>query len=230
MLQQEKQFKRDVAQKGSISEILRGTFEATEDGSTALNTGNRQIKRVNILATAVAKNDSGEGRKDAVVDDGTGQIRLRFFDNETMLKNLEVGDFMAIIGRPRHYSGETYIVPEIMKNVNDVKWAEVRRLELQAILINARSAAGSGEAAQKSAAKAEKVMEDELQMDAVSKGKVELYRIIKELDTGRGADISTVANTFTEKSGSGNAEQMIREMMKAGDLFEVLPGRLKVLE
>lgn len=223
MLQQERQFKRDVAQKASVSEILQGTFEAAEDGTTVLSTGRQQIKRTNILATVVAKNDTVEGRKDAVVDDGTGQIRLRFFDNEAMLKKLEVGDFTTIIGRPRQYGGETYIVPEIMKNVNDVKWAEVRKLEIQAIRINAQSTAGSEESA-------EETVEEELQMDAVSKGKVELYRIIKELDTGRGADISAVANRFTEKSGSGNAEQMIREMLKAGDLFEVLPGRLKVLE
>ncbi len=232
---QEKQFRRDIAQKAGINEILRGAFEATEDGTTVLNTGNRQIKRVNILATVVAKNDSTEtaGWKDAVVDDGTGQIRLRFFDNEAMLKKLTVGDFTAIIGRPRHYSGETYVAPEVLKPVNNAKWADVRRLELL-MQANAQNNAGNEKIVGKAAAAGKNV--ESLQdrqfdgQDYVSKGKIELYRIIKELDTGRGADISAVASKFTEKFGGGNAELLIKEMTKAGDLFEVLPGRLKVLE
>ncbi len=231
---QEKQFKREVAQKASINEILRGAFEQAENGTTVLNTGNRQIKRVNILATVVAKSDSpeGEGWKDAVVDDGTGQIRLRFFDNETVLtvlKKLAVGDFAAIIGRPRHYGGETYIVPEVLKPVNNAKWADARRLELL-MQANAQNNAGNEKTVVKAAA-AGKNMED-LQdrhldgQDYVSKEKVEIYRIIKSLDSGRGADTAEVIS----KAGSRDAERLIREMLKLGDLFEALPGRLKVLE
>ncbi|MBI2141275.1 hypothetical protein HYU16_02520 [Candidatus Woesearchaeota archaeon] len=230
---QEKQFKRDAAQKASINEILQGAFELAEDGTTVLNTGNRQIKRVNILATVVAKNESqeGEGWEDAVVDDGTGQIRLRFFDNEAMLKKLAVGDFTAIIGRPRHYGGETYIAPEVLKPANNVKWAEVRKLELL-MQAKAQSYAGNEKTVVKAAGKNREGMQDrDLDgIDYVSKGKIEIYRIIKELDTGRGADISAVAIKFTEKFSGGNAELLISEMTKAGDLFEVLPGRLKVLE
>lgn len=230
---QEKQFRRDIAQKASINEILRGAFEQAEDGTTLLNAGNRQIKRVNILATVVEKNDALEDRKEAVVDDGTGQIRLRFFDNEAVLDKLAVGDFVAIIGKPRHYSGETYIVPEVLKPVNNARWGEVRRLELQ---VNAKRAADNPAGNEKSAkaiTEKNKVALQDIsldEMDAVSKGKIELYRIIKELDTGRGADISGVASKFAEKFSGGNAELLIREMTKAGDLFEVLPGRLKVLE
>ncbi len=230
---QEKQFKRDVAQKISVIKILSGNFEQAEDGATALNANDGLVKRVNLLATIVTKNDAGEGmegQKDAVVDDGTGQIRLRFFDNETMLKRLGVGDFVAIIGRPRRYGVETYIVSEILKTVNDVKWAEVRRLELQ---INAQKGAGNEKLVENRVEKNEKDDRNLLLggwSDTISKAKIELYSLIKELDAGRGADISSVVNKFNNKFNDGNAELLIREMIKSGDLFEVLPGRLKVLE
>ena len=178
----------------------------------------RPVRRVNMLAVVVDK-DSAESQsyKSLVVDDGTAQIRLRLFDTEAPLfEKLEVGDFAAIIGKPRRYGSEVYITPEILKHLNNVKWAEVRRLEVAVQHVKTAPSKNAGKVA---------AMEEELS-DAVGKDKLLVYKIVKALDAGRGADLSEV----TLKSGLGNAESVIREMLKNGDLFEVLPGRLKVLE
>ena len=214
---QEKQFKREAAKKFSAGEILKGEFIETREGAIAMSIAGMPVRRVNMLAVVVDK-DSSQSYKSLVVDDGTAQIRLRLFDTDAPLfEKLEVGDFAIIIGKPRLYGSEVYITPEILKPLNNMKWAEARKLEL--VLQRGRtvaSKANNGEAA---------AAEEEL-TDAVGKDKLQVYKIVKELDTGRGADLSEVAI----KSGLGNAELVIRDMLKNGDLFEVLPGRLKVLE
>ena len=215
---QENQYRREVAQKFSAGEVLKGEFAETGDGALAMSIGGRPVRRVNMLAVVVDK-DSAESQsyKSLVVDDGTAQIRIRFFDTDAPLfEKLEVGDFAIIVGKPRRYGSEVYITPEILKPLNNVKWAEVRKLEL---------ALRQGQTAPSKIAGEVAAVEEELS-DAVGKDKLQVYKIVKELDAGRGADLSEVAL----KSGLGNAESVIREMLKNGDLFEVLPGRLKVLE
>lgn len=215
---QEKQYRREVAQKTSVAEILKGGFMETEDGAATLSVNGRQIKRANILATIVDKADTGGAYKSMVADDGTGQIRLRLFDSESNLfERPAVGDFVMIIGKPRHYGGERYIAPELIKPLHDVKWAEVRKLELRLAMNKQPTTA---------AAIKDKKNENEMDENAASRDKVEVYKIVKELDTGRGADATEVAM----KCGSSNADALIKEMIKAGDLFEVSPGKLKVLE
>lgn len=213
----EKQYRREVARKTRVAEILEGGFVEAEEGSAALNINGWQVKRVNMLATIVDKSEIGGAYKSMVADDGTGQIKLRLFDDaQQLFGKAEVGDFALIIGKPRAYGNEAYIAPELIKALKDVKWAEVRKLELKTQQARAIKADKN------------KANDDKPQppnTDVVSREKVEVYRAVKELDKGRGADVAEVA----AKCGS-NAEALIKEMTKAGDLFEVSPGMLKALE
>lgn len=200
----EQQYKREIARKTMVAELL-----SADDDFNA--------KRVSMLATVVDKDGQEAQHKSIVVDDGSGQLKLRFFDNEQLFEKCELGSFVLVIGKPRRYGAETYVAPEILKTVNNVKWAEVRKLELKIAKLNNPPAAE---------AKNDNVAEDIAEeSNFVSKDKLELYRVIKSLDTGQGADVSEVTAKF-----GNSAESLIREMVKNGDLFEVLPGRLKVLE
>ncbi len=193
---QEKHFKRECARKTSISGIY-GPVE----GEAAT--------RASILATIVGKNEDAT-YKSMLVDDGTGQIQLRFFnDGAGLFEKPQIGDFTLIIGKARSYMNESYIAPEIIRKLDNPKWAEVRRLELQVTHPPKPEAAAKGQS-------------EETLNDVVSREKVGIYRLVKELDSGRGADMADV----TAKAAIGNAETLIKEMLKAGDLFEVLPGKL----
>ena len=215
---QEKQYRREVAQKVSVAEILNSDFAEAEDETAALNANGRQIKRANILATIVDKADTGGAYKSMVADDGTGQVKLRIFDDTAgIFGKAEVGGFALIIGKPRHYGDETYIAPELIRTLKDTRWAEARKLELR--ILQTQQKTGTAETLKEN----EKPQLND--SDIVSKDKVEVYNAIKELDTGRGADVTEIVL----KCGS-NAEALIKEMIRAGDLFEVSPGRLKVLE
>ncbi|MBI2134051.1 hypothetical protein HYU11_05195, partial [Candidatus Woesearchaeota archaeon] len=55
---------------------------------------------------------------------------------------------------------------------------------------------------------------------------IEIRKLIKEIDTGNGADIEDVSR----KSNIAETEGIIRNMLQAGEIFEIRPGKLKVLE
>ena len=58
----------------------------------------------------------------------------------------------------------------------------------------------------------------------LSPERLEILKLVKELDPGRGAIIEVVANGDAEKKA------LVTQMLKEGTLFEVLPGRIKILE
>jgi len=141
-----------------------------------------------------------------VVDDGSGLILVRRFDNQDAPS---VGIPLCVIGRLRD-SGERYIACEVAKAIAPA-WIEVRRLELSkqpAANISKKSIAAP-------------IPES----DAGDEQKVDLLVLIRKLDTGSGALIDDI---ITE-AGAG-AEQQLRTMMSRGDIYELSPGCIKILE
>ena len=49
---------------------------------------------------------------------------------------------------------------------------------------------------------------------------------IKEKDTGEGADLSDVADS----SGVEDAERIIQLLINEGEVFEIKPGKIKILD
>lgn len=213
---QERQYKREVAYKTGIGEILKGEFEPV-DGSLSLISAGRTLKRVSVMATIVDKSPEEDNTPGFTIDDGTGQIRLRLFDDAGALhQKAGLGDFVLVIGRLRGFNNEKYIAPEIIKAVENLKWAEVRKLESRIAGVKNKGAV----MAEKTQAAGETPEEG-----FVSREKVEVYRLVRELDAGPGAELAEVK----ARAGEGS-DKTIAEMLSAGDIFEVLPGRLKVLE
>ena len=54
----------------------------------------------------------------------------------------------------------------------------------------------------------------------------EIYSLIKSLDNGDGVSVDDVIKSSKDKS----AEFIINKLLESGDIFEIKPGRLKVLE
>lgn len=111
-----------VALKTRVAEILRSRV-VREDGDTFfyLPTGTKYM-RANVIGILTALDTE---QQSGMLDDGTGQIRLQFFD---INPNLAVGQLVMCIGRVREF-GEPYLSADIVKPV-DPGWAEVRNLEL----------------------------------------------------------------------------------------------------
>lgn len=208
--QEQKSYQRQVAYKVRISDILSQSFAKDEVSAGYIQLNGISVSRVNAIATVVYKPE--ETRFNAiVVDDGTGRISLRSFENNGMFSKVDVGDTALIIGKIREFNNEKYIMPEILKKINNIEWLSVRKLEL------------IGKGVKDAGIKIwDKDTAGEVRIDVNE----EIYSLIRKLDKGDGVSVEEVIKG-SEKNG---AEIIINRLLENGDIFEVKPGRLKVLE
>lgn len=200
--------KRNVAYKVRISDILNGSFIKNDISAGYIRLGNFNVSRVNIVASFVYKSDQTNSTN-AMIDDGTGRITLRVFENKNIFSKIDIGDFVLVIGRVREFNNERYIIPEIVKKIDDIAWVNARKLELKNIDFENVEVKNKSDVAEASQAISE-----------------EVYLLIKNLDSGDGADFDSVIRN----SKNSDAEQIISRLLENGDVFEVKPGKLKVLE
>ncbi|MBW3000227.1 hypothetical protein KY339_06160 [Candidatus Woesearchaeota archaeon] len=218
MAEKPPQQKRQTAFKARIADLISGEY-VVKDGwePNYILTKGLAISRSNIIGIVVSKSDSEDlNYQSIMLDDGSGRITIRNFEPKNKITDVSVGDIINVIGRPREYGREIYIVPEIVKKIADKKWLEVRKLELQ------KQDSGhkpEDDAKQESPPVEEKVTE----IDDVTQN---LLEAVRQADVGEGADIEEVI----QKSGIENAEKLINRLLMEGDLFEIKPGRIKVLE
>lgn len=200
--------KRQTAYKIKIKDIVDSKYVKTLCMEpNHLITGSKQISRVNILGVVVEKSEISN-YKALAIDDGSGRILARVFDDKIFLNNVEVGDVVNLIGRPREFSSEKYLIIEAIKKT-DKAWAKVRNLELQ-------KNSNDTEKNKTIPDKEEKV---------VLGPKNKIIWMIKEFDKGDGVLIETILSKNVD-----GAEKIIDALLKKGDIFEVKPGKLKVLE
>ncbi|MBI2101598.1 hypothetical protein HYT53_03205 [Candidatus Woesearchaeota archaeon] len=197
--------KRLVARKVRISDILQADFARDDSSAGFIKVGGLNVSRVSMLGAVVHK--SGGAYAGAVIDDGTGKIALRAFENIGVFSKADVGDFVLVIGKIRSFSDEKYVMPEIIRKI-DAAWMNVRKLELKDMHV-------AGENAKAVAHDAEEAPAND-----------EVYSLIKSLDNGDGVSVDDVIKSSKDKS----AEFIINKLLESGDIFEIKPGRLKVLE
>ena len=200
--------KRQTAYKAAIREIISSRYVKTAGMEpNYLEVGPKQVSRVNILGVVVEKSDM-DNHKALTIDDGSGRISARAFDSNTPLDNISIGDAVIVIGRPREFSSEKYVIIESVKKTNPA-WAMVRSIELQKNNDERK--------------KGKAVLDTGENIDLSPKNRIILA--IKELDDGDGVLIESVLS-----KNIGGAEKIIDTLLKEGGIFEVKPGKLKVLE
>ncbi len=213
MESQQKTFqKRQVAYKLRVSDILKGRFAKDELSSGYIKVNELNVSRVNLIGTIVYKPEQQSGFPSVIVDDGTGKIVARSFENSPAFSKIEVGDAVLIIGKIREYNNERYIVPEIMKKLESIEWFNVRKLEL------------------KNFKAAEEEIKEEPVVEAVDE-KIPniadgIYTSIRKLDAGDGVLVDDILKEIPD----AKTEQIINKLLESGDIFEISPGKVKILE
>ena len=127
------QFKRHIAFKLRIGDILSGNPIMNGERFQHLELDGKNIVRVNVIGNIVEKFESpGESKYIFTkIDDGSGQISLKAFgDGIEKLKEFTEGKTVLVIGVLRNFNNETYISPEIIKE-QDSKYLLVRKLEIE---------------------------------------------------------------------------------------------------
>lgn len=207
---QKSEFKRQTAYKCSIGDLNKGVFVKRPGWeSSYLMTDYGDFSRVNIIAVIVGKD---EGM--ITIEDGTGQIVARVFDRTELINDLSVGDLVLLIARPREYNAKIYLTIDLIKKINNKEWITYRKKELSLIKKI------------RDTAKLEvKRDAEEVQSESTINSKERIISLIKELDSGQGADMDEVIRFSKIK----NAEDIIKDFILKGEAFELRPGKIKLM-
>ena len=189
--------------------MLGSIFVKDDSSAGHIKMNGVDVFRVNIIATIVYKDENGNNYSSAVIDDGSGKILLRSFNGAGIFSDVDVSDPVLVIGRVREFNDERYIIPEILKKLDDINWITLRKLELAGHMKNAAADANIKDKGGEVAGASEDV-----------------YLLVKKLDDGSGALIDDVLKA----SNNPDAEGILNKLLENGDVFEVKPGKLKVLE
>lgn len=204
------QYKRNIAYKLRIGDLIIAKPLFDEDKFLFLELGNKKISRVNIIGNIVDKFDSDGEKKYSffTLDDGSGQIKLKTFGEDVeKFKEIQQGQTVVVIGVLRNWNDETYIQPEIIKEMES-KYLLVRKLELE-----------------KERKKNSKPIESKEEIVAI---KDKILNSIKDSENEGGIDSDEIIMKFREIS-SDLINTEIQKLLEEGIIFEPRPGRLRYL-
>lgn len=209
---EEQQFKRHIAYKLRIGDILIGKPVVNEERFSFLEFGDKKIVRINVLGNIVDRYESegGDERRKYVfltLDDGSGQIRLKIFgDDYEKFKDIVQGQTVVVIGVLRNWNNETYISPEIIREM-DPKYLLVRKLEIEKDkTINAKP----------------------VEKEQIVAIKDKILELIKNSEENNGIEIDEITQKFHETSQT-IINQEIQKLLEEGIVFEPRPGKIRWL-
>ncbi|MEK6952890.1 MAG: OB-fold nucleic acid binding domain-containing protein [Nanoarchaeota archaeon] len=127
---------RQVAYKVWISDLISGKFVKEEgewDPNYVIIRNNLKVSRVNIIASVVNKYKNDENSYAYItIDDGSGAVDVRAWREDiTLLGKCEIGDLILLIGRAKEFNENIYVIPELIKKLDNSSWAKVRKIELE---------------------------------------------------------------------------------------------------
>lgn len=205
----DERFKRNIAYKLRINDILVGKPILENERFSFLELGNKRIVRVNIIGNVIDKYDSTGEKKYTflTIDDGSGQIKLKSFgDDATILNNKVQGQTIVVIGVLRFFNNEIYISPEIVKEMPP-EYLLIRKLELE---------------------KEQKSFSAPLQREQIVALKDKILDLIKNSDSEGGVEIEQIILKIRESSPDV-INQEVKRMLEEGIIFEPRPGKLRYL-
>ncbi len=206
---EQEQFKRNIAYKFRIGDILIGKPIIDGDRFSFLELGDKKIIRVNVAGNIIDKFESDGEKKFLILtlDDGSGQIKLKSFgDDVNRFKEVSQGLTVIIIGVLRYWDNEIYISPEIIKE-QDPKYLLVRKLEIEK---------------EKSKDPVQIVKE---QIVAV---KDKILGTIKDAEPEEGIEIDKIIMSLRNISPT-IINQEIQKLLEEGIIFEPRPGKVRYL-
>jgi len=235
---------RQIAKKCTIATILGGNYIKQEGWApNYVNSSIGQISRAHLVGVAVQHISEQE----FLFDDGTGKISVRSFESDFVLP--DIGTLIRLIGKPREYQDQRYLIPEIAKKIDNPLWAKLHQKDTMGqealaptetptetpiapaapSMVEEEVVASEpitvAQAVGEPVQTVEEVVEAPTQQGGQDPNTI-IYTLIKTMDEGSGADYEEVVS----KSNLDNGESIIESLMKEGEVFLIAPGKLKVLE
>lgn len=201
----EKSFKRHVAFKFRVGQILGGEIVNEGERLKFVRINGKEAARVNLVANVIEKyvQDGEKKYASVTVDDATGQIKLKLFgDDIEKLTPLNQGDTLLIVGLLRSWNNEVYLTPEIMRKV-DPKYLLIRKLEV------------------------EKNSPKPIDAAKVAQLKDKILTMVKDAEKDGGIAIEKIIMELKESPDVINGE--IKKLLEDGIAYEPRPGKLRYL-
>ncbi|MEM3373820.1 MAG: hypothetical protein QXE31_01235 [Candidatus Woesearchaeota archaeon] len=185
-----------------IKDVLNSTTVKKENLPSFVLTNYGAFYKIFLMGVIVSLDENG-----FLIDDGSGNILVRFFDKKKDIFNL--GDIVLVIGRVKEFNNDKYITGDIVKKVNRI-WFDLHREILKI------------QAKEKIDLPIEKnVIDEEIKLGPYQK----ILNAIAVLDKGDGVDI----NEIIEFINISNSDEIINTLIEEGEVFEISPGRIKLL-
>jgi len=205
----DEQFKRNIAFKFRIGDLLIGKPIIDGERFSFLELGDKKIVRVNLIGNIVEKYESEGEKKYSVLtlDDGSGQITLRTFGDDTeKFKNINQGQTVLVIGLLRYFNNELYISPEIIRE-QDPKYLLIRKLEIE---------------------KDKSRNSEPVAREQIIAVKDKILGTIKSSEGGGGIEVDKIIMSLRDISPV-IINQEIQKLLEEGIVFEPRPGKVRYL-
>lgn len=201
----ESQYKRNVAYKLRIGQILSGKVVMEGEKLKSLDLNNKQVVRANVIANVTDKYlQEGEKKFGSItLDDGSGQIKVKTFgDDVEKFTPLQQGDTILLVGLLRTWNNEVYLTPEIIRK-KDPSYLLLRKLEVEAD------------------------MPKTIEKTQLTAMKDKILAMVKEAESSGGVDIDKIILELKEHPEIINQE--IKRLLEDGIAYEPRPGKLRYL-
>ena len=236
-----------------IKYILEGRYVPNEGFTSFLVTNfGMPVSRTHVLGTVTNVYETDD-KKYAfiVIDDGTGNIRSKSFQDITIFENIKVGDIVDLIGRIREYNDERYIAPELLTKLNDTNMISYRNVEIAKILKEWKNRMkfikeklkenfDLNEAIEKYKMSEEEIKlivsflengneeeKEEVEEVDIKVIKNEILKKLEELDDGEGVDYSKILESMDLPEST--IENALNELLSEGSCYEPRAGKIKAL-
>ncbi len=217
--------RRNTASKVWISNIVNNNYVKgdSEWDPSYIRIKGKNISRISVIATVTSKYENEDKTFSSLtIDDGSSQIRTKTWrEDSKILKDVNVGDIVHIIGKIRSYNEENYINPEVIRRLKNPNWELLRKLELIKEF-------GVPKKTEIKKEEEKQVLVEEVK-DSISEGdRQKIISNIEKLDSVEGvkkARLITETTLDREK-----AESILQELLREGEIYEVEPERFRITE
>ena len=228
--------KRSTAYRIRLKNIVNSPYEKREGfNPSVIKFNNLEISRVNVIASIVGKYLTDDQNYCAItLDDGSETIRVKNFGAEVgVIKELNVGDIVRIIGKVKEYNEEKYIAGEISKVLNP-NWLIVNEIELSNQKQTETDTSTTDsinkviETKTNSSENEEIISISSESSDSESSIKQKILQYLKNNDNGTGVIMDQIMNSLD--ISSEEVKNSLYELLKVGEIYEPKKGILKILD
>ena len=113
------QRQRQTAYKVPIKELSNNPYVEQEGWDPDyVQINGKNVSRINIMAVVIDKQVSGS-LATLTLDDSTGIIQARYFNDDVRkVSEINTGDTILMIGKPRKFNDQVFITVEISRKIN----------------------------------------------------------------------------------------------------------------